>query len=760
MEPEAPSDPTPSLVPADPVTKDVNSDTALTAVGAEAVSAAVPAEALVQGPPTDDALGPALPSEGLHGADPAEVLTAAVASELPPGTIEFPSIPVRGDDSPAGGGPEAVALRPFDWSQAPAQAAAWPPSLRAAVGIMLASGFPTLIAWGREGTQLYNDACRSVLGATSSQAALGRRASPCWDEIRETLLDPMFQKVMSGAKPIWIEDLILVVDRSGYFEEAYFTFSCSAIRDETGDPIGMLATFVETTARVLGERRLRMLGELAEAATARTADAACRSLAATLETHENDLPFFLLYLLDADGRRARLCASAGVTPDSNASPEMVDMSDAAPGGGIWPVARVARTAQAEVCADLTSLAGSVSGGPWGEGAHTALAVPITHSGQAPAMGVLVAGVSPRRALDGDYRAFLQLVGAQIASAFTHARAYEAERERAEAMAALDRAKTSFFTRVSEEFRTPLTLMLGPAGDLLAGAHGRVSGEQREQLTVLHGNAVHLLKMADTLLAFLRIESGRVEPSFEPTDLPVLTRELASVFRSAVERAGLAFTIDCQPLAGPVYVDRGMWENVVLNLLSNALKFTFDGRIGVALRAADGEVELVVSDTGTGIADEDVPLLFRRFHRVQAPQARTQEGSGLGLALVREFVAIHGGRVSVTTEPGAGTSFTVRLPMGHAHLPPERIVRDGAGRPAAAGAASFVEDVMRWLPGAAAAAVEPPIGLSAFARKPTSNDRGCARSSTTRRCPSASFAVRLTSTNSPTRCMRGWSATAT
>jgi signal transduction histidine kinase len=562
---------------------------------------------------------------------------------------------------------------------------------------MLASGFPTLIAWGPEGTQLYNDACRAVLGATTSQAALGRRASPCWQEIRATLLDPMFQQVMSGGKPIWIEDLLLVVDRSGYFEEAYFTFSCSAIRDETGDPVGMLATFVETTARVLGERRLRLLGELAaQAFTARAVDAACHTVAGTLESHENDLPFFLLYLTDADGRRVRLCASAGVAPDSDASPRILELVDDER-DVVWPVARVARTRQPEVCQDLRRVTGCLSGGPWAEAAHTAFAVPIAPSAEAPAIGVLVAGVSPRRPLDEDYRSFLQLVGAHIASALSSAQAHEAERERVEELAALDRAKTSFFTQLAEGFRAPLTSMLGPAGDLLAEAHGRLSGDQQEQVATLHANAVHLLRLTDALLDFLRIESGRIEPSFVRTDVAALTREAAAVFRSVTERAGLALRIECAPLEAAVYVDRALWEGIVLNLLSNALKFTLAGEIRVSLHAGSGQVELVVSDTGTGIAAADIPNLFRRFHRVPATQARTQEGSGLGLVLVHEFSRLHGGRVSVESEPGVGTSFTVCVPTGHAHLPADRIVRGRAAAPASGGAAALVEDAMRWLP---------------------------------------------------------------
>ena len=718
MEPEAGSDLKPNAVPAESVTKDVTSEAVLTPAGAEAVLSAVPAEALVQTSPTDDALGPPIPTEALDGTNAAEALAAAIVSDLPPGSVEVPALPPPASvDDPRPHGTGAVIL---EWPHPVGSVAAWPHSLRAAVSVMLASGFPTLIMWGTEGTQLYNDACRSVLGATKP---FGQRSSPCWAEICDTLLEPMFQQVMSGGKSVWIEELMLVVDRNAYFEEAYFTFSCGAIRDETGDPIGMLASFVETTTRVLSERRLRMLGELgAHAASARTPDVTCRNIASTLETHENDIPFFLMYLVDSDGRNARLCASAGVAAD--VAPQVVALSEDE--GGVWPIARVTRTGQIEECPDLRSLTGSLSGGPWSEDAQAALAVPIASGGRETPIGVLVAGISPRRALDDDYRGFLGLVATQIGTALGNARSYEAERQRGDAMAALDRAKTAFFTRISDEFRKPLTLMLGPAGDLLAGAHGRLLGDQREQITVLHANATHLLKLADMLLAFLRIEAGRVEPSFEPTDLPAFTSELAGVFRSAVERAGLAFTIDCQPVDEPVYVDRGMWEKIVLNLISNALKFTLDGHIEVTLRRAGTYAELVVSDTGTGIAAEHIPHLFRRFYRIPDPRGRTEEGAGLGLALVDEFVRLHGGSVDVTSEPGVGTSFTVRLLVGSAHLPEDRIVREGRSAAAPTDAATFVEDALRWLPGVTAAPLEREPEDLADVAEPVATEPASAR----------------------------------
>jgi PAS domain S-box-containing protein len=274
---------------------------------------------------------------------------------------------------------------------------------------------------------------------------------------------------------------------------------------------------------------------------------------------------------------------------------------------------------------------------------------------------------------------------------------------------LDRLKTEFFSSVSHEFRTPLTLLLDPIEDGLADTTAPLPPAQRERQEVAHRNAMRLLRLVNTLLDFARIEAGRVDAVYEPVDLAALTADLASVFRSAMERAGLTLIVDCPTLAEAVYVDRDMWEKIVLNLVSNAFKFTFEGAITVTLRPAGDTVELRVRDTGTGIAAGELPHLFERFHRVRGARGRTHEGSGIGLALVQELVKLHGGTVGVTSELGRGTTFTVALPVGRAHLPPDRI---GATRPrplryTALGATPYVEEALRWLPDEAAPDLAAP-----------------------------------------------------
>src|SRR5579863_6934249 len=240
------------------------------------------------------------------------------------------------------------------------------------------------------------------------------------------------------------------------------------------------------------------------------------------------------------------------------------------------------------------------------------------------------------------------------------------------LAELDIAKTTFFSNISHEFRTPLTLMLGPLEDELAEPDTLLSALRRERIETAHRNGLRLLKLVNALLDFSRIEAGRLQAHFQATDLSRLTAELASSFESAMQRAGLTLTIDCPSLPESLYVDREMWEKILLNLLSNAFKHTFEGGVAVRLQWREGLAELRVEDSGIGIAGEDIPRIFERFHRVQGARARTHEGTGIGLSLVQELARLHGGSVRATSEPGRGTTFFVRIKRGRSHVPAENV----------------------------------------------------------------------------------------
>jgi PAS domain S-box-containing protein len=592
-----------------------------------------------------------------------------------------------------GGGELGALIRAKDWAQTPlGPPAAWPQSLKTALGIVLNSRYPMFVFWGPELIKIYNDGYRPILGHKHPWA-IGRPAREVWPEIWSDI-EPLVARALGG-DPTYSDDLMLVMERSGFREEVYFTFSYSPVPDESGGIGGMFCACTETTARVVGERRLRTLRDLAVSpADARTVETACARSIDVLASSAVDVPFALVYLRQAGGA-ARLVAATGLDAGTPAAPDADP--DVEP---VWPIARVAETGVAELVTGLSERLGQAAVGPWPESPPAAMVLPLIDRGLDRNVGAIVLGVSARRPIDAEYRRWFELLASQIGGSIANARAAEDERQRAEALAELDRAKTTFFSNVSHEFRTPLALMLGPLEQALA-ADG-LSVDSRQHLEVARRNSQRLLKLVNTLLDFSRIEAGRLQAHHEPLDLGALTAEIASVFRSTIESAGLTFTVDCPTFDEPVAVDREMWEKVVLNLLSNAFKFTLDGAIAIGVRREGAAAVLTVQDTGTGIAAGDLPHLFERFHRVRGAGGRSFEGSGIGLALVRELVNLHHGEVHVESELGKGSTFRVSIPAAApAAIAPTWSV--GMGR--ASQAEAMVAEASRWLP-AGTHAAEP------------------------------------------------------
>jgi PAS domain S-box-containing protein len=403
-----------------------------------------------------------------------------------------------------------------------------------------------------------------------------------------------------------------------------------------------------------------------------------------------DVPFACLYVLDETRERARLASSYGRIPEELRPANII----LAAGNSPWPVAEAVVQDKNQVV-QLPDGAGSIPSSLWRDRVSQAIVLPVHGQGSSTSVALLIAGVSRRCALDDGYRGFFDLIAGQFAAALANAQAYEAQRLRSEGLAAIDRAKTAFFSNVSHEFRTPLTLMLGPIVESIA--HPGTPPAVREQLELAHRNSLRLLKLVNSLLDFSRLEAGRVQASFEPLDLGSITRDLASIFRSAIERAGLRFRVECEDFGEPVYIDRDMWEKIVLNLLSNALKFTLAGDITVRLRREAADALLEVADTGIGIPEHEIPRLFERFHRVEGSVGRTQEGSGIGLALVQELVKLHGGTVEVASKGGQGTLFRVRIGFGTAHLPAQRIRAPRELASTATEAQAYVQEALKWLP---------------------------------------------------------------
>jgi signal transduction histidine kinase len=569
-----------------------------------------------------------------------------------------------------GGGEMGARMRQFDWARTslgPVQS--WPQSLRSTLSMLLPSKAQIILFWGPEFTVFYNDAYRPVFGG-KHPSVLGKPGREAWLEIWDGVLHNLLAGVVRSGEAFWGKDLLFTLERHGFEEETYFDVSYDPVRVESGAVGGVFCIVTETTERVIAERRMALLNALAaQNATARTTREACLLATETLGSRSEDITAAAVYLDDA--------LESG-TPDAAAV-----------------IAQLGET-RPELVKSL----------------------PVFQSGGSAAACRLVVALSPRRPFDEPYRAFLDLVSGQLGTALTNARAYEEERRRAEALAEIDRAKTAFFNNVSHEFRTPLTLLLGPVQDALASSDRSLDGNALE---AVHRNGLRLLKLVNTLLDFSRIDAGHTEPTFESTDLGAFTADLAAVFRSAAESAGLAFNVHCSPFEGPVLVDRDMWEKIVFNLLSNALKFTFDGSIALDLRQQHRTAVLAVTDTGTGIGPDDLPHVFERFHRVRGARARTHEGTGIGLALVQELVRAHGGTIEVGSREGAGSTFTVSIPVRTEAVSGQSSARRRPASPTAVGVDSYVSEAMSWVGRSAERVLHAPLPQTGIANVLVADD---------------------------------------
>ncbi len=597
----------------------------------------------------------------------------------------------------AGGGAMGARMRAFDWSTTSLGAPEfWPGSLKAAIRVMLTSRFAMWMAAGADLTFFCNDAYLPTTG-NKRDWVLGARSDKVWAEIWAAI-GPRIQRVLQTGEATWDEALLLYLERSGFPEETYHTFSYSPLDDDDGAAAGMLCVVAEVTERVIGERQLATLRDLGSRLTAAATRAdVMRALEASLAAEPRDIPFALVYLAEPNREEWCLAALHGLDKAAPlALPRIGVHAREAP----WPMDEVFAPGGKLLAVEPSKL-GPFELAFWQILPLNMLMLPLSGADSGKPAGFLVVGLNPHRELDNSYRGFLDLIAAQLAAAIARADEYERERARAQALAEIDRAKTAFFSNVSHEFRTPLTLMLGPLEDALAD--GTLSPDHTERVSIAHRNGLRLLRLVNGLLDFSRIEAGRVKARYRPLDLAAFTADLASTFRSACDRAGLALILRCPPLNAPVYVDADMWEKIVLNLLSNAFKFTLAGEIAVELRQAGGMAVLEVRDTGSGIPSAELPKLFERFHRVEGAVGRSFEGSGIGLALVAELVHLHGGTVTAESQEGSGTSFTVQVPIGTEHLPAAQIDTTSPEALVASRAQPYVDEAMRWLPATALSA---------------------------------------------------------
>ena len=585
-------------------------------------------------------------------------------------------------------------IQAYDWASTPlGPLSTWPQSLKTAVSLMLNSPQPMWIGWGKEATFLYNDAYIAVLSLAKHPSALGRPMQEVWSEIWDYCC-PLVEKVFQQGESTIGEGVRLFMNRGDFLEEVYYSFSYSPIRDESGNIAGLFCPNFDATARHLNARRLRTLSDLAaRSLLEKNVAAACHSAMQTLADNPDDLPFCMLYLADPSSDTMQCVESCHLYDADLIAPAVIALRGA--NNGV-PASLVEAFHHGKP--DVIDIA-HLDGLPLGlanQYITQAVLWPLTLSTQEKPIGILLAAVNPARRLDDDYRTFFELTARQVSTAIQNARAAEEEKLRADVLAELDQAKTAFFSNVSHEFRTPLTLMLAPIDDALRDRTEPLPNAQQQRLELVRHNAMRLQKLVNNLLDFSRIQAGRTQASFLPVDLAALTADLASGFRSMVEQAGMRLEIDCPPLSQPIYVDPSMWEKIVLNLLSNAFKFTFDGAIRVRLHADNEHAILLITDTGIGIPAAELPRLFERFHRIEGSRSRTHEGSGIGLALVQDLVGLHGGDITADSIEQKGTTFTIRIPLGFAHLDAQQISHVAASHTRTGLTDAYVTEAEKWI----------------------------------------------------------------
>ncbi|HET9633821.1 MAG TPA: ATP-binding protein [Terrabacter sp.] len=523
-----------------------------------------------------------------------------------------------------------------DWSATPlGPVETWPTNLRVLVDVCLSSRFPMLICWGPELLMLYNDGYRDLLGPNKHPGAWTLPVRAVWPEVWD-IIGPMLDGVTSGGPATWVEDALLVINRAGFLEEAYFTWSYGAIHDDDGKVVGVLNVATETTAKVVAERRARVSAELVET------------------------------LADARGPedvRRRAVGVLGSHPHDHTRAELV-----------WT-----GSAEGPAQDERTAAAGEV--------VHR---VPVVEPGQVGPTAHLLLTDNPRRPWDSQLQVYAELCASHVAMALSGIRHLQEERRRAEVLEELDVAKSDFFANVSHELRTPLTLIAGPVNDALAD--DGLEPEQRQRFELIRRNTERLTGLVDRILDLTRVEAGAVEPHWVEADLEELTTGIAANFRPAIERTGLEFEVVTDEVDHETYVDVDMFERIVLNLLSNALKFTPRGRICLRLETHAGGYQVSVTDTGVGIAEKDLDLVFDRFRQLgRGDDRRSREGAGIGLSLVRQLVELLDGTVSVSSTPGEGSTFTVSLPWGR---PASREALRPSIRPRSA--ESFILEASTWV----------------------------------------------------------------
>lgn len=588
-------------------------------------------------------------------------------------------------------------LRAYDWSTTPVGApGTWPAHLTALVGMCLRSRFPMAVWWGREHlTTFYNDAYIPLLGLTKHPGWLGRSARDCWKELWPTV-GPILDSVFATGLATWSEHALLVLHRNLPLEEVYVTMSYSPIVGPHGTVDGIFCACQETTEVVLATRRQKTLRDLADRSLrARAREQACELATQVLAQNNSDIPFSLVYLLDearATGQvvSGRLISASGLRRGAPGAPERLSVSGTAADDG-WQLARVVEASAPHVASPIPRGCVLLPDRRWPEAPASAFLLPLMAQSPDRVVGVLICGISPRRTFDQQYRDFFVRIAEQLSASVANAHEHEAT-GRLKLDAARDAAESTdpgeltypdrdeLFAMLGHELRNPLSAIQNSMTALghFAGEHPHTE----DLRSLMTRQLSHLSRMVDDLLDLSRVNAGKLVLERRPLDLAETVRHCVEALRSSGRLKQHDVHIDVASVfvdADPIRLDQ-----VVGNLLDNALKYTpAGGRVAVSCRGDDGVAVLRVQDTGVGIAAEDLPRLFQPFMQVSRSLELARGGLGLGLALVRRLLWLHGGTVSATSAGiGQGTELTLHMPAIAPPKPVAKTVHVASPRPTA------------------------------------------------------------------------------
>ncbi|PRP88229.1 response regulator receiver ATP-binding protein [Planoprotostelium fungivorum] len=526
----------------------------------------------------------------------------------------------------------------------------WPVAYHSAIDSMLTSQWASSLMLGSDLLVVYNDHYRSVMGQKHPQK-YAHPAEHVWQEIWPTI-GPMLKGVMTDGKPNLSEDVMLPLNSGdgGSTKERYLSWCFSPLLN--GNEItAVLITVYETTSYVFNHGDTHVLKELSQLQQKTRNDAINNSM--QIMSQYSCIPFNLFYCINRSGDHLVLTGNYTSSIGKSLCHRKISLGD--PKWSLTNAVReVFKTSQMKIL-DLNEGDQPITAEPHSRRIQQVLILPMGK------LGVIMIGINPWRELDHHYSVFLQSIGSQITTVLVQIKNREEEAKRVKAMAELDREKTAFFSNMSHEFRTPLTLMLGPLDDLLQLDRNTPILHVEDSLQLIRRNSGRLLKLVNNLLNFTRIETGRMQLNMQPTNLCGAVMDFVSIFRSACEKSGLELIVNKSEREEIIAADINIWETIVYNLMSNALKYTMSGSITVNIQQDDREFTFGVTDTGVGISQEDQKKVFERFYRVAHAAGRSHEGSGIGLSLVRELVELHKGKASLTSLPGRGSTFSVTIP---------------------------------------------------------------------------------------------------